>query len=207
MEHSQINKTLLSAYIDGDVSEQERSFVEAAADNDPQTAWELETLQQTVRLLNGLSNADVPSFAELPKSLMFKNLRTNKPFPRKIQAAQQIFWQIGNPLWRNISIASLLLLITIVSGDLLFSFIPYLYQVLQSIVATFLAGIQSELAYLPKTPVTGNLNIEGIKVNNFDIHSSMGAGIQRSYLLFIYLVISLLTFMSTMLWWRSRPFH
>jgi len=201
MEYSQVNKTLLSAYIDGNVSDEERILVETAVENEPQTAWELDTLQQTVYLLNSLSKADVPSFVELPKSLMLKKLYATKPFPKKFQAAQQIFWQIGNPFWRNIAIASLLLLITILSGDLLFSLTPNLYHGFPLIVAAFLETAQSGLASMPSA--TETLNIDTLNAG----HLNIGVGIQRSYLLFIYLGISSLTFMSTMLWWRSRPFH
>ncbi|MEZ4636676.1 MAG: hypothetical protein R2873_11465 [Caldilineaceae bacterium] len=54
-QHRQpITDELLSAYIDGDVTEAEQQQVEYAIANDPEVAWQVETLRQTVALLRDL---------------------------------------------------------------------------------------------------------------------------------------------------------
>ncbi|MBI1295237.1 hypothetical protein GC175_09810 [bacterium] len=54
LPHDPITDELLSAYIDGDVTEAEKRQVEYAIANDPDVAWQVETLRQTVDLLRDL---------------------------------------------------------------------------------------------------------------------------------------------------------
>ncbi len=59
-----ISDELLSAYIDGAVTNQERATVEAAISADPALAWELESLRRTVELVQALPPIALPrSFA------------------------------------------------------------------------------------------------------------------------------------------------
>ncbi len=59
-----ITDELLSAYIDGQVTEQERAFIEAAIAQDQEIAWRLSSLRQTVTLLRDLPELALPrSFA------------------------------------------------------------------------------------------------------------------------------------------------
>ncbi|MCC6454891.1 MAG: hypothetical protein IT328_08125 [Caldilineaceae bacterium] len=55
-----ITDELLSAYIDGEVSEQERTLVEAAIAADEEIAWRLNSLRQTVTLLRELPELALP---------------------------------------------------------------------------------------------------------------------------------------------------
>ena len=62
-----ITDELLSAYLDGMVTPAERQRVEAAAVADPDVAWRLATLRETVRLLRTLPVLELPrSFVLTP---------------------------------------------------------------------------------------------------------------------------------------------
>ncbi|RME54062.1 MAG: hypothetical protein D6790_17160 [Caldilineae bacterium] len=58
--HEAISDELLSAYIDGAVTVEERRRVEAALRTDPQVAWRHESLRQTVALLRSLPQVPAP---------------------------------------------------------------------------------------------------------------------------------------------------
>jgi hypothetical protein len=55
-----ISDELLSAYIDGDISEAEKQQIELAIATDPEIAWQVETLRQTVALLRALPSVSLP---------------------------------------------------------------------------------------------------------------------------------------------------
>ncbi|MGB5051095.1 MAG: hypothetical protein WBO46_19265, partial [Caldilineaceae bacterium] len=55
-----ISDELLSAYIDGVVTNEEKATVEAALAADPGLAWELESLRQTVQLVQNLPPVPLP---------------------------------------------------------------------------------------------------------------------------------------------------
>jgi hypothetical protein len=67
-----ITDELLSAYIDGEVTEQERAFIETAIAQDEEIAWRVNSLRQTVTLLRDLPELTLPrSFAlTLDQALM-----------------------------------------------------------------------------------------------------------------------------------------
>lgn len=63
-ERTPISDELLSAYIDGAVTNQERATIEAAISADPALAWEVESLRRTVELVQALPPIALPrSFA------------------------------------------------------------------------------------------------------------------------------------------------
>lgn len=55
-----ITDELLSAYIDGLVTDEEKARIEAAVATDPRLAWELDTLRQTVELMRELPAIPLP---------------------------------------------------------------------------------------------------------------------------------------------------
>jgi hypothetical protein len=55
-----ISDEMLSAYIDGEVTEQERALIEAAIAADEEVAWRLNSLRQTVNLLHDLPELALP---------------------------------------------------------------------------------------------------------------------------------------------------
>jgi anti-sigma factor RsiW len=55
-----ISDELLSAYIDGDVTDAEKQQIEFAIANDPEIAWQVETLRQTVAILRNLPMIPAP---------------------------------------------------------------------------------------------------------------------------------------------------
>lgn len=59
-ERTPISDELLSAYIDGAVTNQERATVEAAISADPALAWEVESLRRTVELVQALPPIALP---------------------------------------------------------------------------------------------------------------------------------------------------
>ena len=58
--YPQITEDLLSDYLDDLVSDEERQMIEKAVADDPQIAWQLASLQQTVSLLQNLSAFALP---------------------------------------------------------------------------------------------------------------------------------------------------
>ena len=55
-----VDEELVAAYIDGDVTTEERQRVEAAMATDEQVAWEVNTMRQTVELLQDLPAVPLP---------------------------------------------------------------------------------------------------------------------------------------------------
>lgn len=55
-----ISDELLSAYIDGDISDAEKQQIELAIATDPEIAWQVETLRQTVALLRAMPSVPLP---------------------------------------------------------------------------------------------------------------------------------------------------
>ena len=55
-----VDEELVAAFVDGDVTAEERQRVEAAMASDEQVAWEVNTLRQTVELLQDLPAVPLP---------------------------------------------------------------------------------------------------------------------------------------------------
>lgn len=126
--HSQITDELLSAYIDGNVSESERILVETATQRDLEVAWRLETLRQTVQLLRTLPQIALPrSFsveAVLASERGAQQVRT--PWSRSAipEEAQLSWWQVfldfwrsGSPILRNAAVGAMALFLVIGLGS------------------------------------------------------------------------------------------
>src|SRR5262245_17931765 len=79
-----ITDELLSAYIDGEVTEQERALVEAAIAADEEVAWRLDSLRQTVSLLH-----DLPELA-LPRSFTLTLDQAQMAQSAQPQVAEQL---------------------------------------------------------------------------------------------------------------------
>jgi anti-sigma factor RsiW len=132
MNHSRypISDELLSAYIDGDVTEEEKRQIELAIATDAATAWQVETLRQTVELLQDLPAAPLPrSFViqedQVADVLMARRnssgvaAQTVAGTPTFIQRVW-VFWSSGNLALRNASAIVALLFIVLIVGE------PYL---------------------------------------------------------------------------------
>lgn len=139
-----ITDELLSAYIDGEVTEQERAFVEAAVAQDEQIAWRLNSLRQTVVLLRELPEMAMPrSFAltlehiapvpvaevlatgeserktmAAPRRLAPKVAEREMGFWDQLVEGWRDFWQGGNPVLRNAAAVSFALMLMLTSGGL-----------------------------------------------------------------------------------------
>lgn len=134
--YSHVTDELLSAYLDQAVTDEERGWVEAAVAAEPQIAWRLETLRQTVRLLHTL-----PAVA-LPRSFVLSELQlsadpslaakpTTAAAHRRSVAAQpqtgragfwqawQEFWRVGSPPLRNAAAVSFAVLLVLFAGNFL----------------------------------------------------------------------------------------
>ena len=129
MDSSQpfISDELLSAYIDGEISGAERTQVEAALAADESVAWRLQTLRQTVQLLNNL-----PGVAA-PRSFALRADEVSEVIERRQQAARaattdttssaglwqalRALWQSGSPLWRNAATTSLAVFLALIVVD------------------------------------------------------------------------------------------
>lgn len=141
--YPEITDELLSAYIDGAVTGAERSAVERAVRDDPDVAWRLTTLQETVHLLRSLPAVQAPRSFVLTAEQLGKAMQEaalsggvgveNVPVPRttssspvarapgiweRITDGWRGFWQGGSPALRNAmaaSMAALLLLLIVPS--------------------------------------------------------------------------------------------
>jgi len=133
--YPEITDDLLSAYIDGAVTGAERIAVEQAAATDPDVAWRLKTLQETVQLLRMLPTVAAPrsfvmtaeqvggatSAARLPDSVSLQQARVARtdsaPAERSLGAWERMaagwhnLWQRGNLPLRNAMAASMALLL------------------------------------------------------------------------------------------------
>lgn len=106
---------LLSAYLDGEVTAQERAQVERALAQDPETAWRLESLQQTVTLVKALPRVN------LPRSF---TLREADVMPTRGAAETATPWWrslFAPVLLRNATAIAALLLMVFLAGDLMLS--------------------------------------------------------------------------------------
>lgn len=68
--YPQITEELLSAYLDDLVTEEERQLIERAIAEDPEIAWRVDTLQQTVNLLQSLPALALPRSFSLDETML-----------------------------------------------------------------------------------------------------------------------------------------
>ncbi len=131
MDSSQpfISDELLSAYIDGEISGAERAQIEAALAADESVAWRLQTLRQTVQLLNELPSVAAPrSFAlraDEVSEVIERRQQTARPNLEPNEAtgsagvwqALRALWHSGSPLWRNAAATSLAVFLALIVAD------------------------------------------------------------------------------------------
>lgn len=131
MDRSQktpISDELLSAYIDGVVTNEERARVEAAVAADPVLAWELESLRRTVDLVRDLPPMPLPRNFTLREDQVADVLAERRSRTRQERGSgaapaplsdaglwQQIlsFFNSGNLVLRNAAAVAALLLVVI----------------------------------------------------------------------------------------------
>ena len=95
-----VDEDLVAAYVDGDVTTEERQRVEAAMAASEQVAWEVNTLRQTVELLQDLPSVPLPRSFTLTEDQVADVLqerrslvRMNAAPPREIEAPSDSLWQ------------------------------------------------------------------------------------------------------------------
>jgi hypothetical protein len=125
-----ITDELLSAYLDDEVTAEERGWVEEAVAADATIAWRLSSLQQTVHLLRSLPAVAMPrSFVLSPEEATQEMVvQTLAPVTEPVRtlsaqksaggawAAFQRWWGSGSQLWRNAAAMSLTLLLVLISA-------------------------------------------------------------------------------------------
>ena len=139
--YAAVTDELLSAYIDDVVTEAERALVEAALREDKTIAWRLESLRQTVQLLQTLplmalprsftlsdwqvagANSPENPVTLLPVSTRAARLRSANSATRTVESwwartwqSWSGFWQGGNLLLRNAATLSLALFLFLFGG-------------------------------------------------------------------------------------------
>ncbi|MEZ4558624.1 MAG: hypothetical protein R2854_19700 [Caldilineaceae bacterium] len=131
-----ISDELLSAYLDNAVTAEERALVEDAIARNPDVAWRLSSLRYTVALLRQLPELHVPrpftlqesqvaawgehGEAAIRESVASSAGRRREPVHTSWWTRVRIFWQAGNPVWRNAAAAcATLLLVLFVGGEML----------------------------------------------------------------------------------------
>lgn len=95
-----IDEELVAAYVDGDVTVEERQRVENAMAADEQVAWEVNTLRQTVELLQDLPSVPLPRSFTLTEDqvedvLIERRRRANlaAPPPHEIHTPAESAWR------------------------------------------------------------------------------------------------------------------
>lgn len=95
-----VDEDLVAAYVDGDVTTEERQRVEAAMAASEQVAWEVNTLRQTVELLQDLPSVPLPRSFTLTEDQVADVLqerrspaKLNASPPSETQPAQDTAWQ------------------------------------------------------------------------------------------------------------------
>ena len=129
LSHS-IDEDLIAAYVDGDVTAEERLQVETAMAASEQVAWEVESLRRTVDLLRELPKAALPRSFVLAESQVEDVLHARRARSNRSPAAgteappaenpwQRIlsFLVGGNPLYRNAAMAAAVLFLVVVAAD------------------------------------------------------------------------------------------
>ena len=127
-----IDENLVAAYIDGDVTAEERLRVENAIAEDERVAWELNTLRQTVELLQDLPEVPLPRSFTLTEDqvedvLIERRRRANiaSPPPQAFHPPSESTWQKflnfvngGDLVLRNAAALAAVLLIVITVVEL-----------------------------------------------------------------------------------------
>ena len=95
-----VDEDLVAAYVDGDVTTEERQRVEAAMAASEQVAWEVNTLRQTVELLQDLPSVPLPRSFTLTEDQVADVLQERRSLaklnaspPRETHAPQDTAWQ------------------------------------------------------------------------------------------------------------------
>ena len=141
--YPQITEELLSAYLDDLVSTEEQQMIEQAVANDPQIAWQLDSLRQTVHLLQSLPALALPRAFTLDAATIAV-LVAREPqgvfAPEATSTTRESWWQRlittlqgNNPVLRTVSAAAAaLLLVILVASSWLLSPTPDAPQMAQS---------------------------------------------------------------------------
>jgi hypothetical protein len=110
--HSSVTDEMLSAYIDGVATTQERALIEAALAESNDVVWRLESMQHTVDLLKQLPELQ-PSHSFTLTESMVGAAPASTPVRAQVPEESAGFWQTlqaffegGNPLMRNFAAAS-----------------------------------------------------------------------------------------------------
>lgn len=136
--YPEITDELLSAYIDGAVSDAERDLIEKAVREDATVAWRLDSLRHTVNLLRTLPVLQAPRSFVLTAEQLAQPVHTPALVPGVVVADQRAapdahppriaqqttrrksllerwrgFWQTGSPVWRNAMAASMATLLVL----------------------------------------------------------------------------------------------
>lgn len=134
--YPQITEELLSAYLDNSVSEEDRRLIEHAISVEPQLAWQLESLRQTVQLLQSLPAVALPRAFTLDRVMLEQKLAAEQAQNARRRVVQQApvgvtwwqrwltLWQGGSPYLRNGAMIAILLCVVLVAGNQLFSVKP-----------------------------------------------------------------------------------
>ena len=123
-----IDEELIAAYVDGDLTAEERQRVEAAMAVNDQIAWEVNTLRQTIELLHDMPRVALPRSFVLTEDQVGDVLEARRGRARaasaiEVEAPVESPWQRlldylygGNPVFRNAAaVAAVLLLLVVVA--------------------------------------------------------------------------------------------
>ena len=123
-----IDEELIAAYVDGDLTAEERQHVEAAMAVNDQIAWEVNTLRQTIELLHDMPRVALPRSFVLTEDQVGDVLEARRGRARassaiEVEAPVESPWQRlldylygGNPVFRNAAaVAAVLLLLVVVA--------------------------------------------------------------------------------------------
>ena len=96
-----VDEELVAAYIDGDVTDEERQHIEAAMATNEQIAWEVDTLRQTVVLLREMPSVPLPRSFALTEDQVQDVLSERRNRARATAAPAQVIQDRSDSPWQR----------------------------------------------------------------------------------------------------------
>ena len=143
---------LLSAYLDGELSDRERTRLEARLAADPALRVEMEALRRTVALVRELPSVPVPRNFILPQTMAARRRPTRPPRPRRAWAA---------PLLTAATAVVSLAFVVVLAGELL---LPITGQISSAPAAEQALEAEAPQVALAPSPAPEETVVETVEV-------------------------------------------
>ncbi len=145
-----ISDELLSAYLDGEVTPEERMLVESMATGSSDVAWRLDALRQTVALVGQLPRVPLPRSFTLSEADI-------RPVPRDGRQAPAWWHALLNPIFlRNATAVATMLFLVVLIGNVMLSTLAPGAMAPAPTFATVVVQAPAEPLALAPTQATAN---------------------------------------------------